>query len=253
MKTNNEIIRTEDLKRSFNKEDNRVDVLKGVNMTINEGEFVTIMGKSGSGKTTLLKLISLLDKPSGGKVFFKGKNASTIRGDKLAELRRCHVGFVYQDYYLMDSLSVMGNIMLPKVLGRIGVDECLNETKKIAKIMGIESLLEKRSTELSGGEKQRVSICRALLNEPDVIFADEPTGNLDTATIESVMSYFKMINETFEKTVVMITHDPAVASYSDRVLFLKDGVIESELVKEESNETFYDRVVLEQKRILTGR
>lgn len=153
----------------------------------------------------------------------------------------------------MDSLSVMENIMLPKVLDHRDVSECLNETKRIAEVMGIKSLLEKRSTELSGGEKQRVSICRALLNEPDVIFADEPTGNLDSATTESVMSYFKMINEDFEKTVVMITHDPAVASYSDRVLFLKDGVIESELVKEESNETFYDRVVLEQKRILTGR
>lgn len=253
MKTNNVIIRTEDLQRSFNKEDNRVDVLKGVNMTINEGEFVTIMGKSGSGKTTLLKLISLLDRPSKGKVFFKEKNAASISGDKLAELRRCQIGFVYQDYYLMDSLSLMENIMLPKVLDHRGVDECLNETKKIAEIMGIESLLEKRSNELSGGEKQRISICRALLNEPDVIFADEPTGNLDSATTESVMSYFKMINEDLEKTVVMITHDPAVANYSDRILFLKDGIIESELIKGESNEEFYDRVVAEQKRILTGK
>ena len=208
------------------------------------------MGKSGSGKTTLLKLLSILDRPSSGKVYFKGKNTRSIRGDRLAEVRRREIGFIYQDYYLMDSLSVLENIMLPSILDRRGAEECLDESGRLAELMGISSLLEKHTYELSGGEKQRVAICRALSNHPDLIFADEPTGSLDSSSSEAVMNYLFEINQKLKKTIVMVTHDPYEASCSSRVIFLKDGMIGRELQHSGDRNAFYEQIVEEEKRML---
>lgn len=245
-----EILRAEGLKRTYLVNETKIEVLKGINLTINSQEFIAIMGKSGSGKTTLLKLLGMLDRPTEGKVFFKGEDSNFIRGDRLAKIRRCELGFIYQDYYLMDSLSVRENIMLPKILDHISVEESMEESEKLADIMGVRTLMDKRTFELSGGEKQRVAICRALINHSDLILADEPTGNLDSASSETVMEYLQMINKDMKKTVVLVTHDAYVASFCNRVIFVKDGMIEVELKKTEGQDEFCDQIMKEQKKIL---
>ena len=245
-----EILRAEGLKRTYLVNETKIEVLKGINLTINSQEFIAIMGKSGSGKTTLLKLLGMLDRPTEGKVFFKGEDSNFIRGDRLAKIRRCELGFIYQDYYLMDSLSVRENIMLPKILDHSSVEESMEESEKLADIMGVRTLMDKRTFELSGGEKQRVAICRALINHSDLILADEPTGNLDSASSETVMEYLQMINKDMKKTVVLVTHDAYVASFCNRVIFVKDGIIEVELNKTEGQDEFCDQIMKEQKKIL---
>ena len=245
-----EILRAEGLKRTYLVNETKIEVLKGINLTINSQEFIAIMGKSGSGKTTLLKLLGMLDRPTEGKVFFKGEDSNFIRGDRLAKIRRCELGFIYQDYYLMDSLSVRENIMLPKILDHSSVEESMEESKKLTDIMGVRTLMDKRTFELSGGEKQRVAICRALINHSDLILADEPTGNLDSASSETVMEYLQMINKDMKKTVVLVTHDAYVASFCNRVIFVKDGMIEVELKKTEGQDEFCDQIMKEQKKIL---
>ena len=245
-----EILRAEGLKRTYLVNETKIEVLKGINLTINSQEFIAIMGKSGSGKTTLLKLLGMLDRPTEGKVFFKGEDSNFIRGDRLAKIRRCELGFIYQDYYLMDSLSVRENIMLPKILDHSSVEESMEESEKLADIMGVRTLMDKRTFELSGGEKQRVAICRSLINHSDLILADEPTGNLDSASSETVMEYLQMINKDMKKTVVLVTHDAYVASFCNRVIFVKDGMIEVELKKTEGQDEFCDQIMKEQKKIL---
>ena len=245
-----EILQVEGLKRTYLVNETKIEVLKGINLTINSQEFIAIMGKSGSGKTTLLKLLGMLDRPTEGKVFFKGEDSNFIRGDRLAKIRRCELGFIYQDYYLMDSLSVRENIMLPKILDLSSVEESMEESEKLADIMGVRTLMDKRTFELSGGEKQRVAICRALINHSDLILADEPTGNLDSASSETVMEYLQMINKDMKKTVVLVTHDAYVASFCNRVIFVKDGMIEVELKKTEGQDEFCDQIMKEQKKIL---
>lgn len=253
MTDNIEILRTEGLKRSYLVNETKIDVLKGINLTINNQEFIAIMGKSGSGKTTLLKLLGLLDRPTEGKVFFKGEDSNSLRGDRLAMIRRREIGFIYQDYYLMDSLSVRENIMLPKILDHSPVEESITEAEKLADIMGVRALLDKKIFELSGGEKQRTAICRALMNHSDLILADEPTGNLDSASSETVMEYLQMINKDLKKTVVLVTHDAYVASFCDRVIFVKDGNIEVELRKNEKQDAFCDKIMKAQKDILKNK
>ena len=238
-----EILRAEGLKRTYLVNETKIEVLKGINLTINSQEFIAIMGKSGSGKTTLLKLLGMLDRPTEGKVFFKGEDSNFIRGDRLAKIRRCELGFIYQDYYLMDSLSVRENIMLPKILDHSSVEESMEESKKLTDIMGVRTLMDKRTFELSGGEKQRTAICRAMIENPELILADEPTGNLDSNTSLQVIKTLVHINETLNKTVVMVTHDPKMASYGKRTLFLKDGVILDSLIKKESNEKYYEKIL----------
>lgn len=245
-----EILRAEGLKRTYLVNETKIEVLKGIDLTINSQEFIAIMGKSGSGKTTLLKLLGILDRPTEGKVFFKGEDSNLLRGDRLAKIRRCEMGFIYQDYYLMDSLSVRENIMLPKILDHSPIEESVEEAEKLADIMGVRTLMDKKTFELSGGEKQRVAICRALINHSDLILADEPTGNLDSVSSETVMEYLQMINKDLKKTVVLVTHDAYVASFCNRVIFVKDGKIEVELKKTEGQDEFCDRIMKEQKKIL---
>lgn len=229
MNNNDELIRAEDVHRSFRLNENRIEVLKGIDLSITGNEFIAVMGRSGSGKTTLLKLLGLIDRPTHGQIIYKGENGRRIVGDRLAAIHRNNIGFVYQDYYLMDSLSVRENIMLPKILNHEDADKCLKSAAELAEIMEISELLDKRPYELSGGEKQRAAICRALINRPELILADEPTGNLDTASTDTVMKYFEMIHESFNTTIVLVTHDPFVASCCRRIVFLKDGMIGADI------------------------
>ena len=252
------ILEVKNLVRSYNtatfrNSKNNVNVLKGISFQVAEGEFVGIMGKSGCGKTTLLKTLGMIDKPTDGTIKFMGEDTSELYGDKLADIRNSKIGFIFQDFYLMDSLSVEENIMLPKILDHSPVEESITEAEKLADIMGVRALLDKKIFELSGGEKQRAAICRALMNHSDLILADEPTGNLDSASSETVMEYLQMINKDLKKAVVLVTHDAYVASFCDRVIFVKDGNIEVELRKKEKQDVFCDKIMKAQKDILKNK
>ena len=229
-----EILRINNLDRNYGD----FKVLKGLNFSVEKGEFVGIMGKSGCGKTTFLKTIGMIDKPTGGTINFMGENTETLRGDKMAEIRNKKIGFIFQNFYLMDSLTVEENIMLPMILG--GKKENMNEKVfKYVKQFQIEHILKKNPYELSGGEKQRVAICRALINDPELILADEPTGNLDSKSGQIVIDALCTINELMKKTIIMVTHDPKMASYCSRLILLKDGKILEDLKREKRREDFY--------------
>lgn len=243
------IIRTDNLYRSYTKagvkdgKPNDIQVIKGIDLTVEEGEFVGVMGKSGCGKTTLIKTLGFIDEPTRGTLYFKENDTGKLWSDELADIRRREIGFVFQDFYLMDSLSVKENIMLPMILDKKEAEKCIERAEKLAKQFGLSHLLDKNPYELSGGEKQRVAICRALINNPEIILADEPTGNLDSKSGKVVVDEFISINEKMGKTIVMVTHDPQMASKCKRIIFLKDGVILEDLRREGTCEEFYQEVL----------
>ena len=242
------ILEIDNLERSYSTvmpdgETKVYSVLRGISFQVKRGEFIGIMGSSGCGKTTLLKIIGMLSEPSKGTVLYKGKDIQEIYGENLARIRRTEIAFVFQDYYLMNSLTVKDNIMLPLILNENDLKEGIKSVKKIAAEFGISSLLNKYPYELSGGEKQRTAICRAMIENPELILADEPTGNLDSNTSLQVIKTLVHINETLNKTVVMVTHDPKMASYGKKTFFLKDGVILDSLIKKESNEKYYEKIL----------
>ena len=201
------------------------------------------MGKSGCGKTTLLKTLGMIDKPTDGTIKFMGEDTSELYGDKLADIRNSKIGFIFQDFYLMDSLSVEENIMLPMILKKSPVKEMQKKAKNLAEQFEIGKLLQKNPYELSGGERQRVAICRALINDPELILADEPTGNLDSHSGQLVIDTLNRIHMEYKKTIIMVTHDPKMASYCDRILLLKDGKILEEMKRVKEQERFYFRIL----------
>lgn len=221
-----------------------IKVLKGLNFQVEEGDFTGIMGKSGCGKTTLLKVLGMIDKQTDGTVRFMGQDTKGLSGDTLADIRRTKLGFIFQDYYLMDSLTVEENIMLPMILGQENAQKMMDAAKEYAEKFQIDHLLNKNPYELSGGEKQRVAICRALINNPDLILADEPTGNLDSKSGKIVIEALRTINQEMKKTIVMVTHDPQMASNCRKIILLKDGVILETLERgEKSQEEFYQEII----------
>ena len=205
--------------------DREYPVLRGIDFNVEKGDFISIMGHSGCGKTTLLKIMGTIDKPTKGKVFYEDVDVRRLSSDQLAELRKNRIGFVFQDFNLMDNLSVEENIMIPMVLNKTKYRDMRAVVDRNSDLLEISGLLKKYPYELSGGEKQRAAIARALSNEPDIILADEPTGNLDTVSAKKIMDYFAEINGRKKKAVVVVTHDPVVASYARRILFIKDGKI----------------------------
>lgn len=220
-----------------------IKVLKGISFKVDKGEFVGIMGKSGCGKTTLLKVLGMIDRQTGGTLKFMGKDTKGLYSDQLADIRRKQIGFIFQDFYLMDSLSVEENIMLPMILGREEPALMKKRAEHFAQRFGIEKLLNKNPYELSGGEKQRVAICRALINNPDLILADEPTGNLDSKSGQTVIRALDRINQKYKKTIVMVTHDPQMASHCTRIILMKDGKILDVMKREEEKEEFYKEIL----------
>jgi putative ABC transport system ATP-binding protein len=217
--------------------------LDNVSFTIEEGEFVGIMGPSGSGKTTLLNMISTIDKPTSGEIRIRDKNPLKLKGEELALFRRRELGFVFQDFNLLDTLTVGENIVLPLTLDGVVVKTQDDELDRISKILGIESLIHKRTFEISGGQSQRTAIARALIHNPTLLLADEPTGNLDSKSAKTVMELFQKINQEEKVTTIMVTHDPLSASYCSRILFIKDGTIYNEIYRGESRQQFYQEII----------
>ncbi len=208
----------------------KVQALSNVSFTVEEGEFVAIMGESGSGKTTLLNILASLDKPTSGEVTLKGMNISRIREKDIAAFRREHLGFVFQDFNLMDNFSVMDNIFLPLVLSGKKYPEMKERLKPIAEGLGIRDIMQKYPYEISGGQKQRTAVARAVITNPELILADEPTGALDSRSAEELLDIFRQINQSGQ-TILMVTHSIKAASKAGRVLFIKDGEVFHQLYR----------------------
>lgn len=224
--------------------------LDKINFEVKKGEFTIIMGPSGSGKSTLLNTISTIDTPSKGKVLINGTNINKLLTHEISEFRSKELGFIFQNFNVLNNLTVLENIALPlSVSGHKTVDEVNQLVNEVAKKVNIESLLSKYPSECSGGQVQRISIARALVNNPELILADEPTGNLDSQNSHEVLSIIKDLNEKENKTVVMVTHDNMIASYGQRVIFLRDGKIEKELLRGNlsQSEFFYKIVEINSK------
>lgn len=218
-------LETVNLCKFYGKKDNRYQVLDDVNIQIKKGEFVAIMGKSGAGKSTLLNLISTIDKPSEGKVLVNGKEVSSLGDRALADFRRDELGFIFQKYNLLNQMTALENITLP--LSLVKMDKKIQKEKaiEIAKMFGIEKLLDKYPSQLSGDEKQRVAAARAIIMEPTIVMADEPTGALDSNSGKAMMDCLTKMNKEKNVTIVMVTHDHQVASYCDIIIEIKDGRI----------------------------
>ncbi|MGL6105987.1 ABC transporter ATP-binding protein [Romboutsia sp.] len=219
------------------------NALDNLSFNVEEGEFIGIMGPSGSGKTTLLNVVSTVDKPTVGEIKLNGKDILHLKGDELALFRRRKLGFVFQDFNLIDTLTIGENIVLPLTLDKVEEKEQDKRLIEIATILGIGDLLNKRTYEVSGGQAQRASIARALINKPSILLADEPTGNLDSKSAKDVMETFEKINRENKVTTMMVTHDPLVASYCNRILFIKDGSIYNEIYKGEDRAQFYQEII----------
>lgn len=221
---------------------NQVQALSNLNFSVEEGEYVAIMGESGSGKTTLLNILAALDKPTGGEVLLNGKNIVTIREKEISKFRRDNLGFVFQDFNLLDTFSLKDNILLPLVLSGVPAQEMEPRLMPIAKQLGIAALLEKFPYEVSGGQKQRAAVARALITNPQLILADEPTGALDSKATDSLLRLFGEINEAGQ-TILMVTHSTKAASNAKRVLFIKDGEVFHQLYRGNmSNEEMYAKI-----------
>lgn len=221
---------------------NQVQALSNVNFSVEQGEYVAIMGESGSGKTTLLNILAQLDRPTGGEVILNGKNTVDIKEKELSAFRRKNLGFVFQDFNLLDTFSLQDNIFLPLVLSGEKYDSMQEKLKPIAKELGIESILGKFPYEVSGGQKQRAAVARALITNPQIILADEPTGALDSKSTDQLLELFSKINGRGQ-TILMVTHSTKAASKAGRVLFIKDGEVFHQIYKASmTDEEMYTKI-----------
>ena len=230
MATKNEtIISFENVQKVYtNKSGMAYVALNGVSFEIKKGEFVAVMGPSGSGKTTVLDLMGTLDSPTGGSIIIAGKRVNEMSNSELAELRNMDIGFVFQSYNLVPYLSAIQNVMLPTMVSKKHGSEVMSNAIKLIKEVGLGEKLEKKPNELSGGEQQRVAVVRALVNNPKILLADEPTGNLDTKSAIAVLQILARVNKEFGTTIVLSTHDPEVGIFAKRRIFIRDGLITKE-------------------------
>lgn len=239
------ILKVEHLKKIYTTRfgGNKVQALSDLNFSVEKGEYVAIMGESGSGKTTLLNILAALDKPTSGEVTLDGQKLSQIKEKEIASFRRDNLGFVFQDFNLLDTFSLQDNIFLPLVLaGGMNFEEMNNRLRPIARKLGIYELLQKYPYEVSGGQKQRAAVARALITTPSIILADEPTGALDSKATDELLSLFSDINAEGQ-TILMVTHSVKAASHAGRVLFIKDGELFHQIYRGEcSNEELYQKI-----------
>ena len=217
--------------------------LRGIDLTLFQNDFIAIMGPSGSGKTTLLNILSSIDKPTQGQVILGGKDITKISNKELSRIRRDKIGFVFQDYNLLDTMSLQDNIALPLSLNGVKAEKCVEKTGELAKMFGLEDHLKKYPYQLSGGQKQRGAVCRALITDPEILFADEPTGALDSKSGKDLLSCFKMVNDRRQAAILMVTHDAYAASWARDVYILNDGMVKCRLSKGEDRREFYDRIM----------
>ena len=221
------IINVKDIKKSYTVGTQEVNALRGINLSVEKGEFISIMGPSGSGKTTLMNIIGCLDTPSSGEYELNGSLVSKLEDDELARIRNKEIGFVFQSFNLLARNSVLDNVMLPLKYAGFKKSEAVKKSNEVIDKVGLSDRLAHTPAELSGGQQQRVAIARALVNKPSIIFADEPTGNLDSKTGKEVMTIFKELNASGQ-TIILITHEESIANQSNRIITIKDGLIKSD-------------------------
>ena len=224
---------------------NKVQALNNVNFSVEKGEFVAIMGESGSGKTTLLNILATLDKPTSGDVLLDGKSLGHLSDKEISTFRRKNLGFVFQDFLLLDGLTVRENILLPAIIGGAVTGQTEARADQLCDVFGISAIRDKYPAEISGGEKQRTAVARALINHPLLILADEPTGNLDSKSSRAVIRSFEQAKESLEATIFMVTHDSFAASFCDRVVILRDGVVWRTLEKGATDRTAFQDQLLD--------
>ncbi len=222
------VVSLSDVTKIYGRGDTRVRALKGIDLVINKGEFTSIMGPSGSGKSTMLHVIAGLDNPTKGVVTVDGIDITHLKDKELTELRRSRIGFIFQSFNLVPTLNVEDNILLPMQLSNQNIDK--EWMSRVVQVLGLSDRLKHRPSELSGGQQQRVAVARALVARPAIIVADEPTGNLDSKTSDEVLSILRQAVDEFGQSVIMVTHNPAVASVSDRVIVVSDGFIKADMV-----------------------
>lgn len=246
MDTINRILQIKDLAKTYGKGSGMTQALKGITFDVLEGEFLGIMGASGSGKTTLLNCIATMIRPSSGKVILKGQDISGFRGSKLANYRGKEIGYLFQEFELLENLTARENITLPLALHGITAGSAQAQIQTLASMLDITGILDKFPAQMSGGQKQRVAAARSLISDPDIVLADEPTGALDSRNSKVLMNKLSQINSKQRKTIMMVTHDANAASYCSRILFIQDGRIFHELRRSMETETtaaFYERIV----------
>jgi putative ABC transport system ATP-binding protein len=222
------VIHLKDVKKSYFLGERELSILKGIDLDIHRGEFVVLMGVSGSGKTTLLNIIGLLDKPSQGEYLFLDKEVNGLGDEQLALMRNAHIGFVFQQFFLLPYLDAVENVLIPMVYSKKALRHPREKAKGLLDRFGLGDRIHNKPSQLSGGEQQRVAIARALVNEPDLILADEPTGQLDSKTGNEIMELFRLLNSE-GKTVIVVTHDPKLASFGHRVVRIEDGIISEDI------------------------
>jgi putative ABC transport system ATP-binding protein len=222
------IIKTENLTKDYETGTQVVSALKGINLSVEKGEFLSIMGPSGSGKTTLMNIIGCLDSPTNGSYYLNDKSVSKLDDDELAKIRNEEIGFVFQSFHLLARNTAFENVMLPLKYAGISKEEATKKSNDVLDLVGLSNRSKHTPAELSGGQQQRVAIARELVNEPSILFADEPTGNLDSNTGQEVMKIFKDLNENGQ-TIILITHEDSIAKQSNRIITIMDGLIKSDL------------------------
>lgn len=242
-----EILKVEQVTKTYGKKNEKqYQALKGVDFSVEKGEFVGIMGASGSGKTTLLNILSTLDQPTSGNVFVNNQDITALKKNEMADFRGREIGFIFQDFNLLENLTNRENIALPLSLQNVKAKEIDDKVDKIANRLGIGQILDKYPAEVSGGQKQRVAAARALVHNPAILYGDEPTGALDSKSATELLETMADLNQKDQVSILMVTHDPFSASYAQRILFIKDGRIGKELKKgNKTNAEFYQEIIAE--------
>ncbi|MCM1088892.1 MAG: ABC transporter ATP-binding protein [Muribaculaceae bacterium] len=239
-----EILKLEHIQKFYGNRGNLTKAINDISFSVKNGEFVGIMGASGSGKTTLLNCISTIDTVSAGHIYLDGTDVTEIKEKELARFRRENLGFVFQDFNLLDTLTISENIALALTIHNAPEEQIEDKVQKIAKSLNIADILDKYPYQVSGGQKQRCACARAIINQPKLLLADEPTGALDSHSSQMLLSTMQSINEQFEATLLMVTHDAFSASYANRILFLQDGMIFTEILKgDASRKEFFEKIL----------
>ena len=242
---NQAIVSAKNIKKIYGRQgEKQYEALKGVSFDVHAGEFVGIMGASGSGKTTLLNILTTLDQPSEGTVEIDGQNITNLKGNDVADFRAKKIGFIFQDFNLLENLTNSENIALPMSLQNVPMSKVQPQIKRLAEQLSITGILDKYPNEISGGQKQRVAAARALISQPAILFGDEPTGALDSASTTDLLEMLTTVNQQQNVPILMVTHDPLSASYCQRILFIQDGQIGQELKRgNQSRQEFYQQII----------